>query len=166
MLVLQCPALHCWPKLARVMPVWVLPCALSVGDTCVVSPRSPKLTLWVAGLVCACFGSLNPPLASPGCVRLLVSLPGLFVAGLQCSSFGCAVRVICVAQVCMPPLSRHSSPSLCAMRVVCAPGVRMPRHTGLPGPALCPARVVCSGWVSMPPQSQFPRLPSGWGHSL
>ena len=96
------------------------------------------------------------PLCCRACVHLFRLTPGLFVSGLMCSSFSCAARVDCVAQVCMPPHSGRSSPTLCAMRVVCTPGVCMPYHTRLPGPALCAARVVCAGWVCMPPHYRFP----------
>ena len=34
--------------------------------------------------------------------------------GVICSSFSCAMRVACAAQVCMPPLYRHRSPALCS----------------------------------------------------
>ena len=56
-----------------------------------------------------------------------VSLPALFVQGFIFSSFRCAGRVVCAAQVCMPPLFQHPSPALCT-GCVC-----------LPGPTLCVA---------------------------
>lgn len=88
----------------------------------------------------------------------LVSLLTLFVMGAICSSFACARRDVCAAQVYMPPPVGTPVPPF-------APAVCR-RHTRLPGPALCAARVVCAGWVCTPCHSRFPEPPPVWGHSL
>lgn len=72
-LILPCPALHCWPKLARLMLVCVLPCGLCVAETCVVFPRSPKFTLCVAELVCTCLSSQGLPPVLQGLCALVSS---------------------------------------------------------------------------------------------
>ena len=66
--------------------------------------RLPVPALCVMGFMCTSY----------------VSLTAIFVAGVICSSFGCAGRVVCIAQVCMPPLYQHHSPALCT-GCVCLP---------------------------------------------
>ena len=97
---------------------------------CVHLSWLPGHTFCVAGLACTCFSSPSWPQCHGASVELfrlpvptlrvmgfmctcLVSLPALFAAGVICS-FSCPRRVVCTAQVCMPPLFRHPSPSLCA----------------------------------------------------
>ena len=76
---------------------------------------APPAGLCVAGLVWTCFGSLRLPSATQGLCALVSShcLHSLS-QGIICSSFSCAMRVACIAQVCMPPLYRHTSPAFCA----------------------------------------------------
>lgn len=128
-LLFPCPDLRCWPKLAWYVlgdptcagfpqhPDRTL-CVMGLVCTCLGFPGAhsawrglrasvsaphahplrhrtsaglfqlPMPTLCITGFRCTCF----------------VSLPSLSVTGVICSFFSCAVRAVCAAQVCMPPL--------------------------------------------------------------
>lgn len=96
-------------------------------------------------------GSLPAPRAHP--LRRGVSghtfclIPAPFVAGVICSSSGCAGRVVCTAQVCMPPVYQLPRSALCSPE---SAGV-----SSVPGPALCASRMRAAGWVCMPHHPRF-----------
>lgn len=79
-----------------------LPGLASVSQASVDLFQLPVPTLCVMGFMYICF----------------VSLPALFEAGVICSFLGYARRVVCTAQICMPPLYQHPRSALCT-RCVC-----------------------------------------------
>lgn len=143
-------ALHCWPKLVRLMLVCVLPCILCVAETCVVFPRSCSCP-W-------CAAEPGVPVSVPKdcslCCRACVYFVSLhcLASCLRAYVFFqlCCKELTCVAQVCMPPHSGRSSPTLCAMRVVHLGlyAINTRRFWACP---LCCKGCVCCGWVSIPP---------------
>ena len=79
-----------------------LPGLASVSQASVALFQLPVPTFSVTGFMYVCF----------------VSLPALFEAGVICSSLDYARRVVCTAQICMPPLYQHPRSALCT-RCVC-----------------------------------------------
>ena len=110
------PALRCRPKLAREVLVWVL---LQGGDLGRL-PSAPKLALWVAGLVCSCFGSPGLPSASRGCVRL---------SRARACTLRCPLHWLCVRRHTRLPGPPSVQQGLCAL-----PGFVCRATLGSPSP--------------------------------
>ena len=80
-----------------------------------------------------------------------VSSPSLFVMGLMCSSFSCAMRVVCTAQVCMPPFYLCPGPTFCMSKVVCTTGIYFCATLGYLGPSsMLQGLCALAGFVCLP----------------
>ena len=156
-----------------------------IAATCVGLPQAPKLTLCVVGLCALVSAPRVHTLRHGACVHLFqlpvpafcvseftcicfVLLPALFVQGFIFSSFRCAGRVVCAAQVCMPPLFQHPSPALCTgcvclpgptLCVACQLGLSAPSHSATQACPLC-----CKGCVRWPGVYAAPLSVSGACH--